>query len=244
MNRIFVILSLMAVLFYSCSEESILPVPVDLQSEYYPLEKGKTWIYSTDSIVYNLQLGSVDTLRGFVKETIRESFETSAGSTTFVIERSFRRSLEDDWSLTDVFSASYIDNKATRTEENLRFVKLLLPPVENQEWDGNQFIDESIIVNINGENIQVYKNWNSEVVAINDNFTVGMLDYTDVVEVQLADSENSIEKRYAKEIYARDVGLIYREMVIIDTQNTNLDLPIEERAEKGFVLTQTLIQSF
>jgi len=245
MKQILFFLSLgLVTLFFSCEEESIAPTPVDLQSDFYPLTVGKTWIYSTDSIVYNFQLKTIDTLRGFMREEITESFETASGSTNFVIERSFRRSDDQLWNITDIYSASIIDNKATRNEENLRFVKLLLPPVKGQKWDGNQFFDESTLVNINGELIEVFKNWESEILSIGESATVNGIDYTNTIEVILVDTENSIEKRYAKEVYAKGVGLISREMIIIDSQDVGSGLPIIERPEKGFILNQSLIQSF
>lgn len=241
------LLLLLAIVFlsYSCAEESISPEPIDLQEGFFPLELGKTWIYETDSIVYNKQLSTVDTLRGFVREEIVDAFVAADESIIYVIDRSFRRSEALPWRNTDVFSASIIDNKVTRNEENLRFVKLILPPVIDQEWDGNQFFDESTPVTINGETIEVYKNWDSKVVSMEGNVTINGIDYSNTVEVILVDTNNSIEKRYAKEIYAFGVGLIHKEMIIIDSQDEFMTgLPICERPEKGFILDQRLIESF
>lgn len=232
------------ILIFSCSEESIAPQPADDQSDLYPLALDKTWIYQTDSIVYNFQLGTTDSLSGFVKEAITDVFELADGSLNYVIERSFRRHQDSPWTNTDTYSASIIDNKATRNEENLRFVKLLLPPTIDQEWDGNQFFDESILVNINGELLEVYKNWGSKILSVGENVTVNGVEYSNTVEVLLVDTENGIEKRYAKEIYALGVGLIHREMIIIDSQDIASGLPIIERPEKGFILQQRLIESF
>jgi len=234
----------MAIMFASCGEESIAPEPIDLQSDFFPLAIGKTWIYQTDSIVYNELLNSVDTLRGFVKEEITESFELANGSINFVIDRSFRRSANQPWNNTDIYSSTIIDNKVTRNEENLRFVKLLLPPEDGQIWDGNQFFDESTLVNVGGELIEVFKNWESQLSSIGGSMTVNGIDYNNTIEVVLVDSENSIEKRFAKEVYAKGVGLISKEMIIIDSQDVGSGLPIIERAEKGFILNQTLVESF
>lgn len=233
------------VFFFSCKEESIAPQPSDLQEDLYPLGVGKVWIYKTDSIVYNKQLSTVDTLKGFVREEITDAFDVSDGSVNYVIDRSFRRSENQPWQNTDVFSASILGNKATRNEENLRFVKLVLPPTIGQEWDGNQFFDESTLVNVNGETVEVFKNWNSKILSIGETITVNGIEYNNTVEVILVDTNNSIEKRFAKEIYAKGVGLISREMIIIDSQDeNNTGLPICERPEKGFVLEQELIESF
>ena len=228
----------------SCKEESIAPMGIDIDTDFYPLEVGRTWVYQTDSVIFNKQLSSVDTLRGFMREEITDEFATAGDNVSYVIERSFRRSLEDQWNVTDIYSASFIDNKATRNEENLRFVKMVLPTSVGQKWDGNQFFDESVILNVGGELIEVYKNWGSEVTAIDSTVVLDGIQFENCTEIILADNENSIEKRFAKEIYAKGVGLISKEMIIICTQNGDASIDILERAEEGFVLSQSLIEYY
>ncbi len=230
--------------FSSCSEESIAPTSLEGEKDFYPLEVGRTWIYQTDSVVFNKQLNSIDTLRGFVKEEIVSEFLTAGDNTTYAIERSFRRSLTDQWNITDTYSSSFIDNKATRSEENLRFVKMVFPTSLGQKWDGNQFFDESVIVNVGGEFIEVYKNWASEVVGVDSTVVLGNSQYENCTIIVLADNENFFEKRYAKEIYAKGVGLISKEMSIICTQDGDGNIDIIDRAEEGFVLSQSLIEYF
>ena len=234
----------MILCFSSCKEETIPAMSVEVDTDFYPLEVGRTWIYQTDSVVYNKQMNSVDTLLGFVKEEITAEFVVAGDVDTYSIERSFRRSASDQWNVTDIYSASFIDNKATRNEENLRFVKLVFPTTLDQVWDGNQFFDESVSVNVAGELIEVYKNWGSEIIDVESTEMINGIEYVNCTVVLLADSENSIEKRFAKEIYAKGVGLISKEMVILDTQNSDASLPILDRAEKGFVLSQSLIESY
>ena len=230
--------------FASCKEESISPVISEVEKDFYPLEVGRTWIYQTDSVVFNKQLGSIDTLRGFVKEVITDEFVATTDDISYIIERSFRRAVSDPWNVTDIYSAGFIDNKATRVEENLRFVKMVFPFSMGQEWDGNQFFDSSIFVNVGGESIEVYKNWNSEVVAINSTIMLDNVQYDNCTEIILADSENSLEKRYAKEIYAKGVGLISKEMQILCTQNGDTSIDILDRTEEGFVLSQSLLDYY
>ena len=239
-----VLLGTMILCFSSCKEETIPAMTVEVDTDFYPLEVGRTWIYQTDSVVYNKQLNSIDTFLGFVKEEITAEFVAAEDVDTYSIERSFRRSVSDPWIVTDIYSASIIDNRATRNEENLRFVKLVFPTTLGQIWDGNQFFDESINVNVGGEMIEVFKNWGSEVIDVESTEIVKDIQYVNCTVVILADSENSIEKRYAKEIYAKGVGLISRDMIILDTQNSDSSLPILNRAEKGFILSQSLIESY
>ncbi len=240
----YIFLGTIFICFSSCKEESIAPTDIDQETEFYPLEVGRTWIYQTDSVIYNKQLGTINTTQGFVKEVIVNEFITSGDLTSYTIERSFRKNPNNDWNLTDIYSASFIDNKATRIEENLRFVKLLLPPTLNQKWDGNQFFDEFIDVNVGGELIQVYKNWESEITAVNSTVVINGIQYDNCTEVTLADTENTIEKRYVKEIYSKNVGLISKEMIILCTQNGDTSIPILDRTEEGFVLSQSLLEHY
>ena len=68
--------------------------------------------------------------------------------------------------------------------------------------------------------------------------------YENCTEIILADSENSIEKRYVKEIYSKGVGLISKEMVVLCTQNGDTSIEILDRAEEGFVLSQSLVEYY
>lgn len=243
-NYYLLLCSAIIVCFTSCKEESIAPTGIALETEHYPLEVGRVWVYQTDSVIFNKQLSSVDTLVGYMKEEISDEYINSGGEPSYVIERSFRRGLNDPWGVTDTYSASFVDNKATRSEENLRFVKLVFPTTLGQKWDGNQFFDESVIVNVGGEFIEVYKNWESEVTAVDSSVDINGIQYDNCTEVVLADNENFLEKRYVKEIYAKDIGLISKEMIILCTQNGDTNLDIIDRAEEGFVLTQSLIEYY
>ena len=80
-----VIIIFLPLLIYSCGNESIEADGVIEGQEYFPVEKGMEWIYSSDSIVYDKSTGLIDTLRGFIKEVITSKDEEG----NFVIERSF-----------------------------------------------------------------------------------------------------------------------------------------------------------
>ena len=238
-----VFLGVITVCLYSCKEESIPVTTIDLETDLYPLEVGRTWVYQTDSVIFNKQLSTVDTLIGFMKEEIVSEYVATGDVVTYAIERSFKREWANQWNITDIFSASFIDNKATRNEENLRFVKMVFPTSLGQKWDGNQFFDEFIFVNVGGEQIEVYKNWESEVTHIDSTVVLNGTQYENCTIVVLADNETSIEKRYVKEIYSKGVGLISKDMTILCTQN-NDSIPIIEKAEEGFVLSQSLIEYY
>ncbi|MEM9991204.1 MAG: hypothetical protein AAF738_05530 [Bacteroidota bacterium] len=217
---------------------------VDFGYDYLPLQIGKYTIYEVDSIIYDpLQGGTaIDTSRTYVREEVTDSFVDAVGNTVYTIERSERIEGGNFWQLTDVWGAYNTDVKAVRKEENLEFIKMIFPVRDRRDWDAIPF-DETIPVEVAGETLEMFKNWESEMEEVGIPDTVGTQAFEEVAIVQLADSENAIEYRYGLEKYARGVGLVYRELRILDTQNTGADtLTWSQKAEKGFILEQRIVE--
>lgn len=235
-------LSLIAVLI-ACDDDTISTAEVDYGYDYIPLEVGKYAIYEVDSIIYDpLQSGTaIDTSSIFVREEITDSFINATGDTVYTIERSERDSTEE-WELIDVWGAYNTQTQSIRQEENLEFIKMIFPVRDRRDWDAIPF-DDGITVEVAGETVQMFKNWESEMEGVDIPDSVNGIDFEEVAVVTLADSDNAIEYRYGLEKYARGVGLIYRELQILDTQNTESDsLTWAEKAEKGFILQQRIIE--
>ncbi len=229
----------------ACNENTNkIDVNIDQGYEYFPLGLGKYWVYQVDSIVYDTTGNRVerDTARLFVREEIVDSFVDNSGRPAFRIERSIRYADTEAWRVKDVWMAVRSDDQAERVEENLRFVKLVFPLIQGTTWNGNLFIDETTQVIVAGESIEMFKNWSYELQSLGLTENIGGQSFENVATVLQADSENLIELRYAKEKYGRDIGLIYRELQILDTQNITESEPWEEKAQKGFILTQQLIE--
>ena len=160
--------------------------------------------------------------------------------TNFVVERFNKRG--SDWVISDIWSALKNENQAIRNEDNLRFIKLVFPISEDKYWDGNAFIDsDNVIVKIAGESIKLYERWSYYYDSANEFETIGDTDYDNITTVRQVDTENSINKRYSLEKYAKGVGLVYKKMIILNTQNNDENIPWEEKAEEGFILEQTLL---
>lgn len=208
------------------------------------MEMGNTWIYQSDSIVFNKQLNSVDTFTSQIREQIVNTFVDEESNLVYIIDRSFRIDDNQEWTSNASYTSYVAGSQVIRVEDNLRFVKCVLPVEEGAEWDGNQYINDLQLININGEQIEVYKNWDYEIISTTTKLMLNGVNYTEVLDIEQANSENALEKRYAKEYYVSDIGLVYKEMTIIDTQDGDISRPIEERAEKGFIHSLALIDHF
>lgn len=248
---------------YSCNESTVGEnLTLKKGYNYFPLEIGKYITYQLDSIVYRSQSGSScifiqDTASHFLKEEVVDIFEDNTGAVNYIIERFTSQNQNGPWQVTDVWNTKKTETKVERVEENLRFIKMVFPIREGTAWNGNAFFQDTTIV-IGGETIDFYKHWSDqyeyESVDIPEEFNGVMYDSVLTV-IQSEASENKINHRVSIEKYARGVGLVYKEMKILDTQcqigasecggNDSLSycngISWEEKAERGLILRQSVV---
>lgn len=237
---------------FSCKQRMIEAPEIDFGYEYFPLSIGQSKIFRLDSIIFDPIVGgiSVDTFSWLLKEEIVDTLRDGTGLLSYVVERSQKGVEDDDWVVDRVWTMSRTKTQAIRTEDNLRFIKMNFPLSENADWDANIFVDKSLEVSVAGETLEIFKGWESKVLTIEEPFVLNEQVFDEVLAIQLADNENLIEYRYGVERYAKDIGLIYKELWVVDTQCEfccNSDFIFCEsldwitKGEAGFVLRQQLI---
>ncbi len=242
-NITFFIICLLA----SCTKNSDLTL--DYGYEYFPLEVGKYLVYNVDSTVYsrNQEGEIIPQIRSSqLKEEIVDSYIDGSGNEVFKIERFERTNSSSPWRVKDVWVTHIENNQAHRVEENYRFIKMIFPINENGiPWDGNAFIDELTTISVAGESLQPFKYWAYEYQEVDLFKYIGGFDFDSTLTIIQADENNAIERRFAKETYAKGVGLVEKEMKIFDSQCEFVqcypDIPWEEKAEEGFIMRQTII---
>ncbi|MEM1220626.1 MAG: hypothetical protein AAGH79_17015 [Bacteroidota bacterium] len=213
------------------------------QEDYYPLAIGRSWTYQMDSVVYTPTGDSVAYLRSNqLREVVVDTFTDGTGTLQYRIEQFTRPDDTSIWESRQVLSAWLEDQRAFRNENNLTFIKAIFPPEEFQRWDGNSLIDPNTEIRVGGELVVMFKGWDYETQAVGATENVGSQSYEEVLTIVPSLNENLIELREVEEKYARGVGLVYRKLRILDSQNIDPSLSWEERAEQGFILMQTLIE--
>lgn len=247
-----VITILSGAVFSACERETEV-VDIDFGYEYFPLQIGQSLEYVVDSIIYDPAVSGtqIDTNSWQVKETVIDSFLALDGQVWYRIERFQRQTEAQPWQIEKVFATARTPSKAFRTEDNLQFTKMIFPIRANASWDGNAAFPANVIqVEVAGEQVQMFKDWGKQMVlSVDAPFQIADATFPNVLTIQLANSDNLVEYRQGKEYYAKGIGLIYRELQILDTQcqaccngNTGacIDTPWTERAEKGFILRQRI----
>ncbi len=213
--------------------------------KYYPLSIGQSLTYNLDSIIYDPitdSVSKVDTFKWQMRETISDTFRDGQGLLTYRIVREQRKKAQDKWVIDKVFTANLTPEHAIRQEENLRFLKFPRFFTEDARWDGNIFNDKEAKILVAGETLIPFsKTWSYVITNFDIAETIAGKKYDKVLTIT-AQSPPSIftERRFSLEKYAQGVGLVYRELQILDSQVNNPNLTWEKKANKGFILKQTL----
>lgn len=224
----------------SCTEKT---ESIDLESfglDYFPMTTGQTWTYRSDSIIILNGGLRRDTLRSFIREEIGEKYKDGEGKDVYKIYRSFRRNETDQWQNLNTWTVQNDQNRAIRTEENLKFIKLVFPFSKGLRWDGNVFIDTDIKVQAGDELVQPYKNWKYRIedTAAETTFKGQK---TVALKINLVSDTSIIELRNVTEYYGKGVGLLSKEMTIFDTNGSQPSASWSVKAQKGFYHKLTLI---
>lgn len=224
------LLSLFAfsILISSCKKDVIL-VAADQSSRYFPLQVGRSIVYDVDSIHFNDVTMTSDTTHFQLKEEIGSSFADSTGGTTFIIKRYRRASDTLNWYETEEWNATVNKSRAEKTENNLRFVKMIFPVANDVKWNGNQYIDTS-----NG--LAMYAGWEYRYSEVNTGKIMNGLAYDSTATVTELDNENLIEKDFEQEVYAKNYGLIYRIQQHVSKQDVTTPWT---NPEKGTIVIMT-----
>ena len=242
MNYSYTYLFALLFLFISCGDDVIEEPDESLYGySYFPIEVGYTWEYQVDSVLI-VQGGDANIISSsFIQERVSELISEQSGEKKFKLERSSKKEKADAWRTQVVWQVSISSDMATKTEDNLRFIKLVFPAVKGKKWDGNAFFDSDKEVSIGGNNISVYQDWNYKIEEVNVSKTVNDITYPNSLVVSHIDEESLISKRFSEELYVDGIGLVERNMQIFDSQKSDTSVSWLERAEEGFQLSQKLI---
>ncbi|TSA50263.1 MAG: hypothetical protein D4R43_02530 [Sphingobacteriales bacterium] len=231
MNLKNTLLTLSAFVFIlsSCKKDPITSAN-DESQKYFPLQVGRYLIYTIDSIHFNDVTMTSDTIHFQLKEEVGSSFIDITGDTTYILIRSRRMSDTLSWHETDQWSATVNKSHAEKTEENLRFVKMIFPIGDGIKWNGNQYIDTA-----NG--LANYTGWEYKYSELYTGKILNGLGFDSTVTVTELDIENLIEKDFEQEVYAKNYGLIYRIQQHVSKQNVSTPWT---NPEKGTIVIYTV----
>ena len=200
-------------LFFSCNKKE--EQEFDFGYSYFPVTAGTYRHYLVDSIGHDI---TSDTSAYQIKEVLGESYIDDTGHPAVNVMRYKRFQNGQPWILQAVWVQQRKTTTAERVENNERFVTMVFPLQPDKTWNGNAF--------------NTRDPWMYSYANIGAFYEVGPFDFENTVTVNQRNSVNLIDQEIAFEVYAADIGMIYKKYV---------DLNIQQDGMRGIELEMRLI---
>lgn len=184
----------------SCKKDESLP-PIDMKYNYFPTNVGHWVVYKVDSVDYNNTLSPKDSFSYYIKEIVESVYVDNTGRETQRIERYRKDSVDGQWYIKDVWTVNRNVSDAQKVEEDVRFVKLKFPVVENTKWNGNIY--------------NTLDSWEYELINVDQPYSLNGMNFDSSATVMQYDDFNEIiiSRDYSEEVYVKNIGLVYKKLI-------------------------------
>lgn len=202
---------------FSCKKQT-QSLNIIALNDLYPISVGKVFIYKLDSI-NTADFGEKLVTNSYhAKDSVESTFLDASQRTSFRIYRYTRDTLDvQDWAFAGTYYSTITNEKVEVNDNNLRFITLANPVSYNTVWLGNSYINTVL-----PSPYYFLDNWSYQYQNINSPFTClkGNIDSTTTVlqqDYQVPqsgfDAAQYNEKNYSIEVYAKGIGLIYKDFL-------------------------------
>jgi hypothetical protein len=175
-----------------------------------------------------------------VKTVVVDSFVNVSGSYSYIIHRFKRESETDPWESLDTWTARVNQREVVITEGSTPFVRLTFPMKNGRSWNGNAYNNLESGEFCEGDSFTSCDLYELDHVKQSFTTTLGQLSFENTVEVIQNNSPDLITKYdIRKEIYALDVGLVYKHSTVLNYCTIGNCLG-QQLVEAGLVFTQEL----
>ncbi len=195
--------------------------------DYAPIESGHYVIYDVDSISYHYAnpVYKRDTAHYQLKELIGDTTYDNLNDLTYHLDLYRRPDSNSSWTFDKRWLVKRTTTNFQKTEDDIKFVKLVFAPRFGDTWNGNEYIPTT-------EPYKLFQNWDYKYDQVNSPYTLGNMTFDSTLTVNEVDNENLIEKTLRKEVYANHIGMIYQEWE--NMTKTKVVLNWDTAAETGF----------
>lgn len=216
MRHLIIIGALFLFTLNSCSKSTDQPPANMNMADYYPLQVGKYITYKLDSTVFT-NLGTKREIKTYyVQDLIEAVIKDNLGQDAWRIRRKMRSTTDTtQWLDNATFLVTPGEKRMEFSENNLRFIKLINPVSPSVSWKGNSYI------NVIDDFLRFYENWDYSYDKISEPYTVNGKTFPETITVNHIDQTdgNPNDKRFfyeitrSSEVYARGIGLIYKDFL-------------------------------
>jgi hypothetical protein len=205
-------------------------------TDYMPLQSGKSITYRLDSLEFT-NFGTVWTTVSYQAMDIIDSQITdNLGRPSWRVNRFLSDTTgTQPWVFNETYMITATRNDVEVVENNLRFIKLVLPIVNGFNWQGNSYIDTNVPIDTSGgtntdPDLSYFANWTYTYDSVGMPFTtIGGLVSNAVTINQVnqyyGDSTNAnlaSGLTFSEEVYGFGIGLIYKNLIYWQYQPPNI----------------------
>jgi hypothetical protein len=201
--------------FLSCSKFSSYNGNYD--NLYFPLQLGHYVTYNVDSIYYDSARCSRVERKSQVRYSVSDTCRDTANRFSYIIDVDYRLNESNAWAKQSVAIVTQTGTGLEYYQNTIRSVKLTYPIASGSRWYGNIYVpaaDTSRQYLLSWDftyDASGYKlPYNSGTIYFDNTITV--LEDNVTINNTIPDSIAFTYRSYAKEIYAQNVGMVYREV--------------------------------
>ncbi|MBS1949361.1 MAG: hypothetical protein JST47_16500, partial [Bacteroidetes bacterium] len=212
------VFSVLIMLFSACKKKNII-YQTDQITDYVSLQPGKTITYRMDSTNFTFY-GLITTVTTYtVKDVVDTVFMDNLNRPTWRVIRYITDTAQSQpWQNLETYTMTPTVQTLEMVENNLRYLKLSLPFTNGFSWQGNSYIGTSPNNNLD---LSYLSGWNYTYNSVGSSYNVieGSIPNTLYVmqdDDYGGDSTNisSLSYRtYSIEVYAKGIGLIYKDFL-------------------------------
>ncbi len=206
MKYTFLILLLLIGSITACQKADVSPENTAEGQEYYPLVVGDFRVYNVTDIKFKNNVG--DTSRYQMREVIDTFFTDQTNTATYKIIRSKRANEATAWEEDSVLLVTKSKNMLLLTQNNTKYVKLVFPVKESSEWQADAYNNR--VVNPLEQN-PLKRKEPSKYLNVGKPFAVAGKTFEHTVTVvQGTPTDNLVQLDDRQEVYARNIGRVFR----------------------------------
>ena len=212
----FLILAMPVFLSLQFCKKQTEQLPLTPVGAYYPTQVGKYIVYQMDSTVFTNFETTKEIHSYQVKDIMDAEITDNMGRPSFRVRRMIRDSAGiNPWTDIATLMVTPLVSAIEYVENNLRYIKLKAPVKENYFWQGNSYI------NAEGP-LDYLKLWEYSYINVDQPYyidntpvdnTVTVLHIDESTGDPLLSPNNIASKNYSMEVYAKDIGLIYKDLI-------------------------------
>jgi len=203
MNKLLIVCLIVGLSIVSCKK--VIDDHVSSNHNYFGLIDGRFVVYDVFEMHHDDAINVHDTVHYQLKTWIDSIYIDNEGRTNHQFKRFKRDNDSSSWVLTDVWTAIVNGNNAELVEENQRKVKLIFPIRLNGTWNPNAY-------NNLGEESSTYS-------RVHKSLSLNGYNFDSTSTVLQKDFFSLVDCRKQWEIYAANVGLVYKYYKDLEIEN-------------------------